>query len=105
NFLYVVDRRSDLIISGGENIYPSEIENVLLKIPEIKEAGVTGMNDEKWGKVPVAYVVLNKPIDPDEILQLAAKDLAKYKIPKKIFFVDNLPRNAANKLVRRQLKS
>lgn len=105
DFLYVVDRRTDLIISGGENIYPSEIENMLLKIPEIKEAGVTGIDDEKWGQVPVAYVVLNKPMQEDEILQFAAKEIAKYKLPRKIFFVNDLPRNAANKLVRRRLKS
>lgn len=102
-YLYVVDRRTDLIISGGENIYPSEIENALLKIPEIKEAGVTRMEDDKWGNVPVAYVVVNSPITEQEILEFLSDHLAKYKIPREIHFVEKLPRNAANKLVRNKL--
>ena len=103
-YLYVVDRRNDLIISGGENIYPSEIENALLKIPAIKEAGVTRMEDEIWGYVPVAYVVLQSPISEKEIIEHLKEHLAKYKIPKKITVVDQLPRNAANKLMRNKLK-
>ena len=103
-YLYVVDRRTDLIISGGENIYPSEIENALLKIPAIKEAGVTRMEDEMWGHVPVAYVVLQEPITEEEIIEALHDYLAKYKIPKKIHFVDSLPRNAANKLMRNKLR-
>ena len=59
-FLYVLDRRSDLIISGGENVYPAEIENVLSKHPDVFEAGVTGTEDEKWGQVPLAFVVLHQ---------------------------------------------
>lgn len=103
DFLYVVDRRTDLIISGGENIYPSEIENVLLKIPEIKEAGVTRMKDEIWGFVPVAFVVAHTSITEEQILEFARENLAKYKLPKKIYFIDELPRNASNKLVRNKL--
>lgn len=102
-FLYVVDRRTDLIISGGENIYPSEIESALVKMAEIKEAGVTKAVDDTWGQVPVAYVVTNKLITEAEILTFLEKHLAKYKLPKKIFFTDQLPRNAANKLVRSKL--
>lgn len=103
DFLYVVDRRTDLIISGGENIYPSEIENVLLKIPEIKEAGVTKMEDEVWGYVPVAFVVAHSLITEEQILEFARENLAKYKLPKKIYFIDKLPRNASNKLARNKL--
>ncbi|MHA6252302.1 o-succinylbenzoate--CoA ligase [Oceanobacillus sp. CAU 1775] len=104
-FLYVMDRRTDLIISGGENIYPSEIENVLMKLPEVKEAGVVGVKDEAWGQVPVAYVVLEKEISEEAILTYAETQLAKYKLPKKIHFIDALPRNAANKVMRNQLSS
>lgn len=104
-YLYVVDRRTDLIISGGENIYPSEIENALMKMPEIKEAGVTKLEDETWGQIPVAYVVANKAITETEILMFLKQHLAKYKLPKKIYFIDQLPRNAANKLVRNKLKN
>lgn len=103
-FLYVVDRRTDLIISGGENIYPSEIENALMKMTEIKEAGVTRMEDDKWGYVPVAYVVLHSEITKEEIFAFLATQLAKYKLPKKVFFVEELPRNASNKLLRNKLK-
>ncbi|WP_163971527.1 o-succinylbenzoate--CoA ligase [Oceanobacillus halotolerans] len=102
-FLYVVDRRKDLIISGGENIYPSEIESVLTGMEEIKEVGVTGIEDKQWGKIPVAFIVLRKSIDKEAIYQYAEEHLAKYKIPKQLYFVEELPRNASNKLVRGKL--
>ncbi|WP_156288549.1 o-succinylbenzoate--CoA ligase [Oceanobacillus salinisoli] len=102
-FLYVVDRRKDLIISGGENIYPSEIESVLTGMKQIKEVGVTGKPDDTWGKVPVAFIVKNEAVKAEEILAFAENRLAKYKLPKEIYFVDKLPRNASNKLVRSKL--
>ncbi|RDW18740.1 o-succinylbenzoate--CoA ligase [Oceanobacillus arenosus] len=102
-FLYVVDRRKDLIISGGENIYPSEIESVLSAMEQIKEVGVTGKKDEQWGAVPVAFIVKNQEVTSEEVLAFAEKRLAKYKLPKEIHFVAELPRNAANKLVRNKL--
>ncbi|MEK4230419.1 o-succinylbenzoate--CoA ligase [Solibacillus sp. FSL H8-0538] len=103
-YLYVVDRRSDLIISGGENVYPAEIENVLLAHPAVKEAGVCGIADEKWGQVPVAYIVLKENVDKECILDFCKTKLANYKIPKEIVFVAQLPRNGSNKLMRRKLK-
>jgi o-succinylbenzoate---CoA ligase len=104
-FLFVLDRRSDLIISGGENIYPAEIESVLMKHPAVFEAGVTGIPDEKWGHVPIAFIVLNEHAmcDEDEIKMHCKKLLASYKVPKMIHFVKELPRNASNKLLRREL--
>lgn len=104
-FLYVLDRRSDLIISGGENIYPAEIESVLLAHPAIKEAGVTGLENETWGQVPVAFVVKNSEaiVTPDDLQQFCLQCLAKYKVPKEYYFIDKLPRNAAKKLMRRKL--
>ncbi|WP_337018545.1 o-succinylbenzoate--CoA ligase [Oceanobacillus massiliensis] len=102
-FLYVVDRRKDLIISGGENIYPSEIEAVLSGMNQIREVGVAGKKDEEWGQVPIAFVVKNMDISPDEIIEYASKRLGKYKLPKEIRFVKELPRNASNKLVRNKL--
>lgn len=102
-FLYVVDRRNDLIISGGENIYPSEIESVLSGMNQIKEVGVTGREDEIWGQVPVAFVVTRETTSAEEIIRYAEKFLAKYKWPKHIYFVNHLPRNASNKLVRKSL--
>lgn len=104
-FLYVVDRRKDLIISGGENIYPSEIENVLSDMDCIREVGVVGKQDDTWGRVPVAFVVANgERCSEDKVQAYAEKYLAKYKIPKQIIFVDQLPRNASNKLVRHRLE-
>lgn len=105
-FLYVVDRRADLIISGGENIYPAEIENVLLSHPSVQEACVVGVDDEKWGQVPFAFYVRKKgcEVGREELEQYCRKHLASYKVPKGWEEVDRLPRNAANKLMRRELK-
>lgn len=102
-YLYVVDRRSDLIISGGENIYPAEIENVLLAHPAIKEAGVCGIADDKWGQVPIAFIVTKTDVNETALFSFCKKNLANYKVPKKIVQVDCLPRNGANKLLRRNL--
>jgi o-succinylbenzoate---CoA ligase len=104
-FLYVLDRRSDLIISGGENIYPAEIEGVLLSHPGVADAGVIGAPDEQWQQVPVAFIVKSAPgITEGALLALCEEKLAKYKIPKKIYFAESLPRNAAKKLLRRKLR-
>ncbi|WP_152655014.1 o-succinylbenzoate--CoA ligase [Oceanobacillus sp. CFH 90083] len=103
-FLYVVDRRSDLIISGGENIYPSEIENVLLQIDGVQETGVIGKKDTEWGEIPVAFIVADREMTIAEITAFLKDKLARYKQPKEFYFIDQLPRNAANKLVRQELK-
>lgn len=103
-YLYVIDRRSDLIISGGENIYPAEVENVILSHPKVTEAGVCGVEDETWGQVPVAFIVKKEEVTEEEMITFCMQKLAKYKVPKKIYFVDELPRNASNKLMRRKLK-
>ncbi len=103
-FLYVVDRRSDLIISGGENIYPAEIENVLLAHEAVKEAGVCGVDDMKWGQVPIGFVVLKESVSEKQLIDYCKMNLATYKVPQKIHFISELPRNGSNKLLRRQLK-
>ncbi|WP_067725654.1 o-succinylbenzoate--CoA ligase [Oceanobacillus damuensis] len=102
-YLYVVDRRNDLIISGGENIYPSEIESVLSGMEQIREVGVAGKPHDIWGQVPVAFVVKRQEVSREEIISYAAERLAKYKLPKEIHFVKELPRNASNKLMRNKL--
>lgn len=104
-FLYVLDRRSDLIISGGENVYPAEIEAVLAAHPAVAEAGVAGVPDERWGKVPVAFV-RPKPgarLTEEDVKRHCAERLARYKQPVRVHFVAELPRNAAGKLVRKDL--
>ncbi|PEZ08869.1 o-succinylbenzoate--CoA ligase [Bacillus sp. AFS018417] len=103
-FLYVLDRRSDLIISGGENIYPAQIEEVLLVHPAVSEAGVVGANDERWGQVPVAFVVKSEEVTAEELLAFCEDKLARYKVPKAIYFLSELPRNASKKLLRRELR-
>lgn len=103
-YLFVMDRRSDLIISGGENIYPAEIENVLMSHEAIREAGVCGVADETWGEVPAAFVVLKYDVSKEQIEDFCLTKLAKYKVPKEIYFVHALPRSGSNKLLRRKLK-
>lgn len=105
-FLYVIDRLSDMIISGGENIYPAEIENVLASHPAIQEAGVVGIPDDVWGEVPCAFYVVRTghSVEPEDLARYCQNYLAKYKVPKKWFEIDELPRNASNKLLRRKLR-
>ncbi|MBK3496111.1 o-succinylbenzoate--CoA ligase [Viridibacillus sp. YIM B01967] len=102
-YLYVVDRRSDLIISGGENIYPAEIENILTSHEAVREVGVCGVEDKKWGQVPNAFVVLSEDVESNELLAFCRKHLAAYKVPHQIHIVGQLPRNGSNKLLRRKL--
>ena len=104
-FLYVVDRRNDLIISGGENVYPSEIEQIIMEMNGIKEAAVIGKKDPTWGEVPVAFIALkDKTISKEEILAYLRENIASYKVPKEIYFLERLPRNATNKIVREKLR-
>ncbi|WP_366247448.1 o-succinylbenzoate--CoA ligase [Terribacillus aidingensis] len=103
-YLYVLDRRKDLIISGGENIYPAEVEGVLTSHPGIKEAAVIGKADTNWGSVPVAFLVKSAEVSADELQAYCQEKLARYKIPKYWHFVDELPRNASNKLMRYKLQ-
>jgi O-succinylbenzoic acid--CoA ligase len=104
-FLFVLDRRSDLIISGGENIYPAEIEAVLLGHPSVSDAGVTGVEDDTWGQVPIAFIVTKSESEcyEEELRSFCIQQLAKFKVPKHFYFVKELPRNASKKLLRRKL--
>ena len=104
-YLFVLDRRADLIISGGENIYPAEIESVLQSHPAVAEAGVCAQADVQWGQVPIAYVVLKSgaTITAQQLLSHAAQNLARYKQPRAIYFTKQLPHTSSGKLVRREL--
>ena len=104
-YLYVLDRRSDLIISGGENVYPAEIESVLLAHPAVVEAGVCGQPDPQWGQVAIAFITVQpaQQTDITEILAHAQQRLARYKVPRTIHIVKELPRNSSGKLLRREL--
>ncbi|KOY82002.1 AMP-dependent synthetase [Lysinibacillus macroides] len=105
-YLYIVDRKKDLIIRGGENIYPIEVEEVLYQIPEVLEAAVVGLPHEVYGEVPKAYVVLKegKSIEETTILSYCQTQLAKYKVPYEIEFLAELPRNASGKVLKHTLR-
>lgn len=103
--LFILQRRSDLIISGGENIYPREIENIILDFQEINDCVVLALDDDKWGQVPVAILQLNSTISSREIRLRVAEVLASYKIPKKFFILDDFPRTGSGKIIRQVIKS
>ncbi|HEY9312078.1 fatty-acid--CoA ligase FadD5 [Williamsia sp.] len=105
-FVYVVDRKKDMIISGGENIYCAEVENALFAHPKILEAAVVGRADDRWGEVPVAIVVL-KPEEQltfEELIGFLNEHLARFKQPKEMIVIDELPRNASGKVVKPSLR-
>jgi len=94
SYLYIEGRADDMIISGGENIYPSEIESVLQSHPEIRDVAVLGVEDEQWGQTPKAFVVTDVDLDAEAVIGYCRKsDLADYKRPRKVTFVDEIPRN------------
>jgi fatty-acyl-CoA synthase len=105
-YVTIVDRLKDMIISGGENVYPAEVEDILLAHPGIVEAAVIGVPDDKWGEVGRAVVVPREGVelDPDEVLASLAGRLAKYKIPKSVVVVDALPRTASGKLLKARVR-
>ena len=100
-FLYLLNRRKDIIISGGENIYPKEIEDVLYEMNGINECAVIPITDSKWGQVPVLCVVTSHR--EQEIFEYLQCRLAKYKIPKQILYFDTLPKNSMGKILRQEL--
>ncbi|RPI82901.1 MAG: long-chain fatty acid--CoA ligase [Chloroflexi bacterium] len=106
-YYYIVDRWKDMYISGGENVYPAEVENVIYQLPQVAEVGVIGVPDEKWGEVGRAIVVLKQgqSLTADEIIEHCRQNLGRYKIPKSIAFTEKLPRNPAGKVVKGDLRS
>ena len=105
-FMYIVDRKKDMFITGGENVYPAEIEKVLLENRKVLNVGVCGIPDEKWGEVGMASIILKDGESMKEAEAIAICDgkLARYKIPKVIRFVDELPMTAAHKIMRKKLR-
>src|SRR5690606_15474088 len=106
-YIYLSGRKKDMIIRGGENIYPIEIEAVLSELPEVLEAAVIGVPDEHWGEVVHAYVVLRPgaSIDATVASEFCRERLAAYKVPASIEVVDALPRNASGKILKRELRA
>ena len=104
-YLFIVDRVKDMIVSGGENIYPAEVEAVLREHPAIADVAVIGVPDARWGEAVKAVVVADGPLDGAAVIAWARSRLAGYKLPKSIDVVDALPRNAGGKVLRRELRA
>jgi len=97
-YFTIHDRKKNIIISGGENIYAAEVERVLNQHPSIAEAAVIGQPDRIWQQVPIAYVVRKQPVSAEEITVHVAAQLARFKVPREVIFVEALPRNALGKV-------
>jgi len=106
-YYYLVDRKIDMIISGGENIYPAEIEAVLYRHPKILEAAVIGIPDEEWGESVKAVLVLREGevVTPDEVISFCRERLAGYKVPRSVDFVQDLPKTDTGKILKKVLKA
>lgn len=105
-FLFLHDRIKDMVISGGENVYPAEVENVLAEHPGIGQVAVIGVPSEKWGET-VKAVVVPRPdviVDPDELIDFCRQRLARYKCPTSVDFVEELPHNASGKILKKELR-
>ncbi len=104
-YLYIKDRLKDMIISGGENIYPAEIESVIIGIPGVSEVAVIGLADEKWGEIACAIVVADQSeVSEQQIVEFCGTRLARYKLPKKVIFAEAIPRNPTGKILKRVLR-
>jgi len=105
-FLFLTDRKKDMILSGGENIASSEVERVLYELPGIVEAAVIGVPDERWGERPLAVVVISEgaAFAPEAILAHCRAKLAGFKVPKDVVRRDRLPRNPSGKILKRTLR-
>ena len=104
---YIVDRKKDMYISGGVNVYPREIEELLFRLPGVREAAVVGVPDDYWGEAGKAFLVLDgsAPVPPDEVIAACKAGLAGYKVPRQVAFIDRLPRNAAGKVLKTELRA
>jgi fatty-acyl-CoA synthase len=104
--IYIVDRYKDMYISGGENVYPAEVEQVIFQLPDVADVGVIGVSDDRWGEVGCAIVVRKAQADltQDTIIGHCQQNLAKFKVPRSVVFIDELPRNAAGKILKRTLR-
>jgi len=106
-YLWIVDRKKDMIISGGENIYPAEVEDAIHAHPKVADVGVVGMHDTKWGESPLAVVVVipGEELTADEIIAFARERLAGFKTPKQVIFADELPRTSTGKILKKDLRA
>jgi acyl-CoA synthetase (AMP-forming)/AMP-acid ligase II len=105
-YLYIMDRKKDMIISGGENIYPAEIEDSLRRHPKVADAGVIGFPDEKWGEAVKAIIVSKQgeELTETELIEWCQGEIGRFKIPKKVVFTDAIPRTPTGKILKRVLR-
>jgi acyl-CoA synthetase (AMP-forming)/AMP-acid ligase II len=105
-FLYILDRKKDMIISGGENIYPAEIEDSLLSNPKVADVAVIGYPHETWGEVVKAIAVVNEgeELTAEDLIEWCQGKIGKVKIPKKVVFTDSIPRTPTGKILKRVLR-
>lgn len=105
-YLYVIDRRKDMIVSGGENVYPAEIEKVIREIPGVSDVSVIGIADAKWGETPKAYIQIqaDAALTQEEIESFCRTKLAGYKVPRHVEFIEVLPRNPTGKVLKKELR-
>jgi long-chain acyl-CoA synthetase len=106
-FVFLHDRVKDMIVSGGENIYPAEVENALMKHPEVSDVAVIGVPDERWGEAVKAVVVraAGSALAERDLIDFAREHLGGFKLPKSVDFTDVLPRNPSGKLLKRELRA
>lgn len=106
-FLYLTDRKKDMIISGGENIASSEVERVIYELPQVREVAVIGMPDQRWGERPIAVVVLadSAALELPDLTEHCRQRLASFKVPKQLIIRDSLPRNPSGKVLKRVLRA
>ncbi|MEP6343757.1 MAG: fatty acid--CoA ligase [Maricaulaceae bacterium] len=106
-YLFLKDRKKDMIISGGENVYPAEVENAIFDHPKVADVAVIGVPDEKWGETVKAYVVIKsgESLTDEEVIAWTRDKIAKYKCPKSVDFLETLPRNPSGKVLRRLLRA
>ena len=105
-WLYIVDRKKDMIIKGGENIFPAEVENALYEHPEIAEAAVVGVPHEVYGEDVVAFVVPSRGVEltEEQVIDFVKTRLSKFKAPSKVHFAKDLPKSGVGKILRRELR-
>jgi long-chain acyl-CoA synthetase len=103
-YLYVVDRRKDMVITGGANVYPAEVESVLAQHPAVGEVAVVGLPDEEYGEIVTAVVVATTAVTPEELIAFCGEHLVRYKCPRRVELVDELPRDPMGKIRKRDLR-
>jgi acyl-CoA synthetase (AMP-forming)/AMP-acid ligase II len=106
-YIYIVDRKKDMIITGGENVYPREVEEVLYRHPAVKECAVIGLPDDKWVERVHAVIVLKEGMEANgnEIVEFCKQHLARYKAPRSVEFVESLPKNPQGKILKKELRA